>query len=639
MKILIVSQYFWPENFRVNNIAAELAKKGHQVEVLTGEPNYPGGFIDPEYLKNKTFYKSYLGCKIHRVKTVSRKSGKNYQIFINYFSFFINASIYILRNFRKNNFDVVFTFGTSPVTVSILSFYPCFKKSKKIIWVLDLWPEILYELKIVNNFLYKLLLNKLVKYIYNKNDLILAQSKSFQKKIRQLVNNKKKVKVLYSWPEQISEKICRKNLLDKKKKIIKNFSKKFKKDHLNILFTGNVGWAQNFSYISNMIKELDKDFTLKVAWHILGSGRDYERSKKNLYLYRNVYFYKPVKFEVISNFHDLADVLLISLYPGNALNSTIPGKFQTYLFSQKPILGSISGECAYFIKKYNLGLSSNPGDSESFKKHVKEFYIKKINGKLYINNIKELKKIFSYKKLINFFNNQIEQLIKKSDIIKLKMVQDFSFIPCSKNFILSALNLAFLGYFAAKRFEINNNFYVWPDGIFFKKIFKKKNIYKIPGREILKKMNVPKNIKYIHLLGNSHQKGISYIKKKFPNKKILHTKLPYASAEKLYKFVPKLKKNELTLLLLPTPKQEKLAILLSKKNKNYKIICIGGALNMLAGIEKPAPNLIEKINLEFIWRLRYDSIRRVIRLTHSGVLFFKYLILGSYKKIQGIYVK
>ena len=638
MKILIISQYFWPENFRVNNIAKELIEKGHQVEVLTGEPNYPQGFIDPDYLKHKPFYGSYFGCKIHRVYTIPRKLGTNYQILINYLSFFINASIYILKNFKKNSFDIVFTFGTSPITVSILSFYPCFQNSKKIIWVLDLWPDILYELKIVNNFFNKFILNNLVKFIYNKNDLILAQSKSFQKRISEIIGNKKKVKVLHSWPEQNIKKINKTDLIYTKKKLKKSFLKRFKKDHLNILFTGNVGWAQNFSYISRMVKDLNKDVSLKVAWHILGSGRDYVRSKYDLKNYRNVHFYKHVKFEEIKNFHDMSDVLLISLFPGKALNSTIPGKFQTYISAQKPILGSISGETANFIKKYHLGLSSKPGDSKNFKQHVKEFYHKKINGQLYIRENKKIKKFFSYEKLINFFNNQLEQIIKLN-IVKFKMVKDWTFIPFSKNFILSALNLAFLSYFAEKRFKINNNFYVWPDGIFFKKIFKAENMYRIPGREILKKMNVPKYIKYIHLIGNCQKKGLNYIKKKFPAQKILHTNIPYASADKLCKLIPKLKENELTILLIPTPKQEELANLLITKNKNYKIMCMGGALNMISGIEKPAPNFVEKANLEFLWRLRYDTRRRVIRLVQSAIIFSKHLIRGSYKKIQGIYVK
>jgi len=387
-----------------------------------------------------------------------------------------------------------------------------------------------------------------------------------------------------------------------------------------------------------MIKEINKETSVKVAWHFLGGGRDYDRSKYDLKNNRNVYFYKHVKFEEIKNFHDMSDVLLISLFPGKALNSTIPGKFQTYLSARKPILGSISGECAYFIKKYHLGLSSEPGDSKNFKQNVKEFYHKKIKGKLYIADNKEIKKIFLYKKLITFFINQLKQ-IKKSSITKLKMVKDHSFIPFSKNFILSALNLAFLGYFAAKRFEVNNNFYVWPDGIFFKKIFQSKDVYKIPGREILERMNVPKYIKYIHLIGNSRKKSINYVKKKFPSQKILHTKLPYNSAKNLFKLIPKLKKNELTILLIPSPKQEELATLLRKKNKNYKIMCMGGALNMLSGVEKPAPYLVEKSNLEFLWRLKYDTRRRVIRLFESSILFTKHLINGSYKKIKGSYVK
>ena len=423
------------------------------------------------------------------------------------------------------------------------------------------------------------------------------------------------------------------------KKKIKNFQKfrilkkNFKKDFLNIIFTGNVGLAQNFDYLSKIIFDLSLKKNIKISWHFFGSGRDIERQKKFIYSnkIKNVYYYDYIENIFLEKFVKLSDALLIILRPGQALNATIPGKFANYLHYNKTILGSISGPTSNYIKKYKLGFVSEPDDIIGFKKNIEYMYFNKKKIKK-LNNSRILKK-FSQVKNLNYFINKIKKITSAS-LIKIKLLNNVTDIPLKTNFILAALNLAFLSYYASGKIFLSKKFILWPDGVFSNWIIKTKKIYKIPGREILKNMTIDSNIKYVHLVGNANSLGLNYIRKKFFNKKIIHTKLPYAPYDILCKLIPKLKKNEITLILLPTPKQEQIANYLASKNKNYRILCLGGALNMLSGSEPPVPPFLDKIYLEFFWRLRFDTRRRIMRLLESFFIFFRYWIKGFYKNFN-----
>ena len=185
MKILIVSQYFWPENFRINQLAHELNKKGHNVLVYTGLPNYPEGKIYKSYKKNKSFYKFFGNIKVIRIPVIPR--GNNFlMLFINYLSFVICGIILAPIKLRNEKFDVIFTFQTSPVFVGFVSaFIKWIKKVPNIMWVLDLWPDSLEAVNVIKS---KLLLNqisKVVEFIYSNCDLLLVQSKGF---INNIVN-------------------------------------------------------------------------------------------------------------------------------------------------------------------------------------------------------------------------------------------------------------------------------------------------------------------------------------------------------------------------------------------------------------------------------------------------------------------
>ena len=242
-------------------------------------------------------------------------------------------------------------------------------------------------------------------------------------------------------------------------------------------------------------------------------------------------------------------------------------------------------------------------------------------------------------KSIQYFNYNQKKLNKDMNIFKtffdknelfknnFNLIDNFKNIPFKKNFILSAMNLAFLGYFASGKVHPYKNLYHWVDGIWAKKYT---NLEKKPGRELIRKLVIPKTIKKIFIIGNISKKSKNYLTKK-TKKQIIHQKLPYASIESLKKIKIKLPNHTLTYITLPTPKQEQLAYELAKNNKKYKIICIGASIAIASGEEKQVPKILK--NIEFMWRLRTDTLRRLSRIIETIYYFLKgRYILNTYLK-------
>ena len=249
------------------------------------------------------------------------------------------------------------------------------------------------------------------------------------------------------------------------------------------------------------------------------------------------------------------------------------------------------------------------------------------------------------KKLSQFYNFNRNILNKKFIIKKnlfykkylnenFKIITKINKISFSKNFILSGMNLAFLGYLTKGNIKEHPNLINWPDGL-FSKIFGI-NIKKIPGRTVLELLNVRKSkISEIIVLGNLGNIQKDYIKKLY-NKKVTNINLPYASIQKIKKSINlKLKKNQLCFITLPTPKQEELAYEIAKQNKFFKLICIGASINIGSGVEKSVPKYLA--NLEFLWRLRYETFRRTLRLLETFYYFFYGRFISN--KIKNLNVK
>ena len=327
MKIFFFTQYFWPENFRINELVQFFSKK--KSIVLTAYPSYPQkkNFNKNIYLNKKFFFKN---CEIIRVPVYLRNN-TNLSIILNYISFFFNSLTIGFFKIFKKNFDFIFVFCPSPILNAIpaIIFKKIFKK-KIVIWVLDLWPDTVVDLKLVNNKFLIWIMRSLVIYIYNNSDLILAQSKAVRNSIRKLT----KSKCIYfpSWSEEIKKN-------KKKTKEIK------KNNKIKILFAGNIGEAQSFETMvkcANLLKKLNI-----IEWIVVGDGR-WKKKLESLIKLNNLQdefqLINSVPLNKINNYFNCADALYLSLKNNKTFKKTIPGKLQTYMGVGKPIIASISGE-------------------------------------------------------------------------------------------------------------------------------------------------------------------------------------------------------------------------------------------------------------------------------------------------------
>ena len=354
MNILIISQYFWPENFRINEISNELSKLGNKVSVLTGMPNYPEGFFYKDFLKNKSSYSRYKNINIFRVPIIPRRRNK-FNLFINYISFVISASIFGLFNIKKNDYDIIFVFQTSPVFVGIAS--SIISKTKnvpQIIWVLDIWPETLISVGITNEFIINFV-RKIVNDIYSCSFLVLAQSKSFVENIKKYKSIKNNVFYFPVWSEF--------NLNLTKQKKAQEI--KVRKNCFTIIFAGNIGEAQDFPTIINAIEYLSKNRFNDFRLLVIGDGRKKKWLMKNIKergLEKYVEIYKKFPLSKMPSIFLHGDALLVSLSDQIAFNMTIPGKVQTYLSTGLPILGILNGEGANLINEAGAGYTCNAGN-------------------------------------------------------------------------------------------------------------------------------------------------------------------------------------------------------------------------------------------------------------------------------------
>ena len=305
----------------------------------------------------------------------------------------------------------------------------------------------------------------------------------------------------------------------------------------------------------------------------------------------------------------------------------------------KPIIGIIDGEVKRIINISKSGICLDLNDEEYIKKIKKFINLDKQELKILGNNaITYSAKFFHKEKILNNLVNilNIKEVSKK---FTFKIIRDTESIPFNKNFVLSGLNLAFLGYWSEKKINIYENLFHWPDGL-FKNIIFSKNIKKIPGRTLVKQMELNKEIKNIIIAGNCSETSKKYLDVKFKNFRKTYITLPYDNAENLAEFIPEMKNDELMFLTIPTPKQEQVAEILVSRFKNYKVICIGAGIEMASGNEKAVPEYLENYGFEAIYRLKSDTFRRVKRLTETLFFLLKAIVNKKLSKIEAkIYEK
>lgn len=366
VKILLVTQYFWPENFRINDLALKLHRKGHSVTVMTGKPNYPGGKLFSGYSVFSKSIDNFGGIEVRRVPLIPRGTGNRLQLMLNYLSFALFSCLMVPFRFR-DEFDVIFVYEPSPITVCLPAIL--IKKIKNIpiiFWVQDLWPESLSATGAINSRYILKMVNRLAKYIYHSCDLILVQSKAFVPSIRSFGISADKICYFPNSAEKLYKPINKDSVGSVGKEM---------PDGFRIVFAGNIGVAQSIETIIEAAVLLKENTS--IHWVIIGDGRRkdwFESEVKKNDLEKNIHFLGQKPMNKMPHYFAVADLLLVTLKQNPIFALTIPSKIQSYLACGKPILAAIDGEAARIIEESGAGIAVAAENTEELAGAVLKLY-------------------------------------------------------------------------------------------------------------------------------------------------------------------------------------------------------------------------------------------------------------------------
>ena len=408
MKILIVTQYFYPENFRINDLAIELSKRNHSITVLTAIPNYPYGKFFDGYGYIKKNRENYNGISIYRTPIIPRGSGSNFRLSLNYISYVFGA-IFTSFFLMNRKYDIIFVFEPSPITVGLPAVFIKILKGIPIcFWVLDLWPEsVLAAGKIRSNLIQKLL-TIIVKLVYYNCDKILVSSKGFVDSIVSKGVDSNIIEYFPQWAEP---------LFKPKQKNYTLLNELIPPDSFKIMFAGNIGEAQDFPAILEAAK-ITKN-RKNIHWIIVGDGRRAEWIKNKINDYELGHCFHMLgsyPLKKMPEFYALADAMLFSLKDEHIFSITIPAKVQTYLACGKPVLAMVNGESRNIINEYRAGYTCAAGDYKSLAENI--ITMSNLNKtdlkELSLNSLNCYKENFEREMLINKIETNFEQITKSN---------------------------------------------------------------------------------------------------------------------------------------------------------------------------------------------------------------------------------
>lgn len=364
MRILVVSQYFWPENFRINALVESLVERGIEVDVLTGKPNYPEGVIFPGYHAWGCQREQWKGATLHRVPLFPRGRNSRLGLLANYLSFIFFGLVSGSWMVRKRDYDVIFVYGLSPILLAIPAlFIGWLKGCKVVLWVQDLWPESLSATGHVRNRAVLKLVERVVRFIYRHADLLLVQSRAFEEPVRALASG---TPIAY-YPNSVDDTFAvpAKGELPMVAGLGEGFL---------VMFAGNIGAAQAVGVIieaASLLREYSD-----IHFVVLGDGSSREwmlaevrqRGLANLQL--------PGRFpvETMPGFMQKASALLVTLADQPIFAATVPNKVQAYMAAGRPILACLNGEGARLVVEAKAGLASPAEDPRTLADTILHLY-------------------------------------------------------------------------------------------------------------------------------------------------------------------------------------------------------------------------------------------------------------------------
>jgi colanic acid biosynthesis glycosyl transferase WcaI len=362
LRILLVTQYFWPESFRINDVALGLVSRGHDVTVYTGKPNYPEGRFFPGYGFLGRALEDYGGARVIRVPLVPRGGGGPVRLALNYLSYALIASM--LAPLRcRGAYDAILVYEPSPVTVGLPAVVlKRLTGAPLLFWVQDLWPESLSATGAVRSAWILKLVERLVRHIYRRCDRILVQSRAFIEPILRFGVPAGRIHYLPNSAEALYQPVA----------VAPGAPER---DHLpagfRVMFAGNVGAAQDFETIMAAAERL-KAYP-DIRWIILGDGRMLawvEAEVRRRALQSTVRLLGRHPVESMPRFFALADVMLVTLRKEAIFALTIPSRIQSYLACARPIVAALDGEGARVVRESGAGVAVEAGNGAALAEAV-----------------------------------------------------------------------------------------------------------------------------------------------------------------------------------------------------------------------------------------------------------------------------
>jgi glycosyltransferase involved in cell wall biosynthesis len=361
MKVLLFSQYFWPESFRINEVVESLLEVGCEVTVLTGQPNYPHGKTFDGYRALHISHEVHAkGYTIYRVPLIPRGKANAIGLMLNYLSFVLSSALIGPFVLRGQKFDLIFVCGMSPFTQSVSAIWlGKLKKAKVVIWVQDLWPESLEATGFVKNTIVLSGIARIVSWIYRHSDLLLVQSKGF---ISSVQNKAGRTPIKYHPnPGELAFNHAAPGTQAPAVLLNKGF---------NIVFAGNLGTVQALDSVLAAAEQLKEHAEINIVLVGSGSLTPWLESEIKLRNLQNVSMLGRFPVEAMPGILSQASALLVSLCRDPIISKTIPSKVQVYLAAGKPIIASLDGEGARIVEASGAGLACSAEDADALSQAI-----------------------------------------------------------------------------------------------------------------------------------------------------------------------------------------------------------------------------------------------------------------------------
>lgn len=365
MRLLILTQYYWPESFQINDVAASLVRKGIAVEVLTGQPNYPSGRIFPGYRALGWRRERHQGVLIHRMPLLARGRG-GWRLALNYFAFVFSGLVCGPAILRRKAFDAIFVYAPSPVLQTLPALLLARLKGCPVaLWVQDLWPESLSATGYVTNRAVIGLVEKVVAFIYRHTDLLLVPSPAFAAPIRRLAPN---TPIVYH-PNSVDEVFALP--AQDAPPVVEGLNGGF-----SVLFAGNIGSAQAVETIVEAASRL-KAYP-DIHFVVLGDGsrREWMRRQVRARGLDRLHLPGRLPVETMPGLMQKASALLVTLADRDIFRATIPSKIQAYLAAGRPIIACLNGEGARLVTEAGAGLAVPAENGAALADAVLDLYLR-----------------------------------------------------------------------------------------------------------------------------------------------------------------------------------------------------------------------------------------------------------------------